>query len=355
MLHPDISGVTAGASTTHFQETLPLTSGDLLLKELRQQLGVYTNTYLQGYTNMTEALKDFLKNTAGLNQQEDSSTGSVGLRRRRQVGISPDLLALQGGYSSFFGSHANRRTTSAKKKNRKNRQEQEELPVVLVPEEDQAECVSSNQLSSFGFLGFVLNVVNAVINVANNINNNDNSNNDNNNNNNNNDLNTNQVQGSQTATNTNTAMATAGRRLSRLKMMRDSVDRHMRRIQNYRNRSRRSSSGSSSSSSCGSHDKDVVDEALLAAVALMDMWKEVLFEDDPVCMAAEVCNTAVKLRQVSRLAGMMGQVGAVAAANMLVNFQGVNPEYLVLAAEGGADGVDCWQKYRACGHHHRRQ
>nr|XP_027209823.1 adenylate cyclase, terminal-differentiation specific-like [Penaeus vannamei] len=233
------------------------------------------------------------------------------------------------------------------------------MPIVLVPEESAAECVSNNQLSSFGFLGFVLNVVNAVINVANNLNNNDNSNNDNDNNNNNNDGNTNQVAITETATNDNPpVMAVAGRRVQRLKMMRTALSSHLRNVRKYKTRTRRS--GTPSSRPCGGggggddgdggvgSGSDVVDEALVAAVALMDMWKEVLFEEDPACMALEFCDAAGKLGRVSRLAGMMAQVAGVAAANMLQNFQGVNPDYLIKASEAGAEGENCALVYSAC-------
>lgn len=62
------------------------------------------------------------------------------------------------------------------------------VPMILIPKQSDKECIPSNQLSSIGFLGFIISVVNALISVANNLNsNNNNRNNNNNQNNDNND------------------------------------------------------------------------------------------------------------------------------------------------------------------------
>ncbi|XP_063866897.1 M-phase inducer phosphatase-like [Scylla paramamosain] len=214
----------------------------------------------------------------------------------------------------------------------------EGLPVVLVPQKDPTRCVANHHLSTFGFLGFVLNVVNAVINVANNINNNNNNNNNNDNNNNNNDLNINEVQVTQTATNTNDVRAQAARRLDHLKSMRSSISRHLRSLRRHTRRKR-------SSDSCG---VDVVDEAVLAAAALLDMWGRAVAEEDPWCLAWEMCHTAAALAATSRLAADVGSVGTAAAANMLVSFKEINPEFLIEAAERGAEGVNCTELFSSC-------
>ena len=65
--------------------------------------------------------------------------------------------------------------------------------MILVEQGKETECVANNKLSSFGFVGFLLNIVNAVMNLSNNINNDLNSNNNNNNDNNQNANNANQV------------------------------------------------------------------------------------------------------------------------------------------------------------------
>ncbi|CAL4183607.1 unnamed protein product, partial [Meganyctiphanes norvegica] len=51
-------------------------------------------------------------------------------------------------------------------------------PIIFVPE-DKPECIKTPQMSSFGFISFMMAVANIVINIANNINNNNNNNNQN--------------------------------------------------------------------------------------------------------------------------------------------------------------------------------
>ncbi|KAK3862246.1 hypothetical protein Pcinc_031877 [Petrolisthes cinctipes] len=397
---------------------------------MRKEVAAFTNSFLQAYTEDVSLL---------LHLHRDNLDSGITNRWRRQVMVTPDMAALKGGYTRFFrGQHKPKHNTKAKKRKGSSSGGGggggggvDDLPVVLVEEEDGTECVASNHLSTFGFLGFVLNIVNAVINVANNINNNDNSNNDNNNNNNNNDLNINQTltlfnpppshpyhtspppppkaQITQSSTNTNTAMAMAGRRLQHLQQMRTSVHRNLRRLQHYNNSSRRrrkrslmescggardehinnknftlkSTSDSccehllgcngdecnndsharrqmsppelcgegkckGSTGSCGGESEGdrMVNEAVLAAAALIDMWSELVAEEDPWYMARHVCRTTAALAATSsRLAAMMGDVGVAAAAHTLVNFQGVNPDFLMEAAEVGADGGDCDLKY----------
>merc|ERR1712156_706198 len=60
--------------------------------------------------------------------------------------------------------------------------------MILMPRQSDKECIPSNQLSSIGFVGFILAVINASMNIVNNANsNNNNRNNNNNENNDNND------------------------------------------------------------------------------------------------------------------------------------------------------------------------
>ncbi|XP_068236923.1 serine/threonine-protein kinase pakF-like [Palaemon carinicauda] len=331
--------------------------GDQFLKEFQIQLAAYTNAYEEEYSNITQRLEGLL-----LTEGDDGHIrGTRDIRRSRRQVAAPDMDTLLSSYSHFFGTKSRRRNyqkTTKKRKNMKssNSPPDDDMPIVLVPQEDETECVASSQLSSFGFLGFVLNVVNAVINVANNINNNDNSNNDNNNNNNNNDQNVNTAAITQTSSNTNDVMAMAGRRLDRLRQMRDEVRRNMRTIETHneqRRQKRYSRSSPGTGGSCQEGNK-VVDEALLTSVALIDMWKEVLFEGDPYCMALEFCETSWKLSRVSRLAGMMTDVASVAAAHMLKNFQGVNPDYLIEAADQGRMGANCSHLYQDCNLIHGR-
>jgi len=62
------------------------------------------------------------------------------------------------------------------------------VPMILMPRQSDKECIPSNQLSSIGFVGFILAVINASMNIVNNANsNNNNRNNNNNENNDNND------------------------------------------------------------------------------------------------------------------------------------------------------------------------
>lgn len=182
-----------------------------------------------------------------------------------------------------------------------------------------------------------------------------------------------QAQITQSATNTNTAMPMAGRRLRHLKQMRTSLQRNLRRLHHYNNSRRRKRSvkscagggggdedfknknisqrstpdtccdfsldcngdecknnnssahhQSSPSGSCEGHSEGdiMVDEAVLAAAALVDMWKELVAEEDPRIMARHACRTASALAATSsRLAAMMGDVGVAAAAHTLANVQ----------------------------------
>ncbi|XP_023321354.1 FK506-binding protein 6 [Eurytemora carolleeae] len=60
--------------------------------------------------------------------------------------------------------------------------------MLLIPKQSDKQCIPSNQLSSIGFLGFIVSVINAAMSIANNLNsNNNNRNNNNNDNNDNND------------------------------------------------------------------------------------------------------------------------------------------------------------------------
>ena len=108
-------------------------------------------------------------------------------------------------------------------------------------------------------------------------------------------------------------MAQAGRRLDHLKSLRSSISRNLRRLRRHTRRRQ------SSSKSCDS--EEAVDEAVVAAAALLDMWGRLLTEDDPWCLAWEMCHTSAALAATSRLAADVGRVGTAAAANMLVNFQ----------------------------------
>lgn len=66
----------------------------------------------------------------------------------------------------------------------------------------------------------------------------------------------------------------------------------------------------------------MVDEAVLAAASLVDMWKELVSEEDPRIMARHACRTAAALAATSsRLAAMIGDVGVAAAAHTLANLQ----------------------------------
>merc|ERR1719483_1010449 len=55
------------------------------------------------------------------------------------------------------------------------------VPMILMPSQSDKECIPSNQLSSIGFVGFILSVVNAGMNIVNNANSNNNNRNNNNN------------------------------------------------------------------------------------------------------------------------------------------------------------------------------
>lgn len=72
-----------------------------------------------------------------------------------------------------------------------SRTRRKKQPVVFLPGNTSKPCKPSGQLSSFGYLAFVLSLLNGVVNAANNINNNQNNNNNNNNDNNNNNNNIN--------------------------------------------------------------------------------------------------------------------------------------------------------------------
>ncbi|XP_076064389.1 uncharacterized protein LOC143038746 [Oratosquilla oratoria] len=352
----------------------------LLATELKLQLKSYTDTFFDSYRNASSKLQKLLPDESG-----DLDVEYPHRRRVRRRGPT-NLQRLHNGYASLFSSESRNRNKKKKKTGGKDA----DMPIVLVPDEVPTDCVASNQLSSFGFLGFILNILNAVINVANNINNNLNSNNDNNNNNNQNDGNVNIVESTNTASN-RALRAMLGSRLNHLRDMRASVDRHIQRIAGYKQPKRRSispcfspslstsspsssfssfsptspplsSSPASSSSSSSSFsysassslfcdengDHHIVDEALLAAIALLDLWKEVLFEDDPFCMALEICETSSKLTKYSRIAAEMGKVAVIAASNMLLNFQGVHPAFLIHASDQGANGVNCSQAFQQC-------
>merc|ERR1719397_806975 len=60
------------------------------------------------------------------------------------------------------------------------------VPMILMPRQSDKECIPSNQLSSIGFVGFILAVINASMNIVNNANSNNNNRNNNNNENNDN-------------------------------------------------------------------------------------------------------------------------------------------------------------------------
>ena len=85
----------------------------------------------------------------------------------RQGKMLEDVASM---YSSVFGTKAG--------------PDREKHPVVFLPDGSKKACKPSGQMSSMGYLSFVVSVINSVINAANNINNNNNKNNDNNNNNN---------------------------------------------------------------------------------------------------------------------------------------------------------------------------
>merc|ERR1712079_644411 len=48
------------------------------------------------------------------------------------------------------------------------------VPMILMPRQSDKECIPSNQLSSIGFVGFILAVINASMNIVNNANSNNN-------------------------------------------------------------------------------------------------------------------------------------------------------------------------------------
>ena len=105
------------------------------------------------------------------------------------------LEDVAGMYSSVFGTKAG--------------PDREKHPVVFLPDGSKKACKPSGQMSSMGYLSFVVPVINSVINAANNINNNNSNNNNNDNNNNKNNVN---IQNSNNNLN-NTNMVEAGRNI----------------------------------------------------------------------------------------------------------------------------------------------
>ncbi|KAK8386690.1 hypothetical protein O3P69_017861 [Scylla paramamosain] len=309
--------LTTGFNLTEWRAVPPYTR--TLLTELRREVNAYTPDFLHQHDVLTHAL-----DIPPLHPKRRGRR-----RARRQLG-GPDLQMLRGAYSSFLGA-AGGAPVMKRKDEDSGGGVAEGLPVVLVPQKDPTRCVANHHLSTFGFLGFVLNVVNAVINVANNINNNNNNNNNNDNNNNNNDLNINEVFYAEEEEEPPDDSTTS-------KSMRSSISRHLRSLRRHTRRKR-------SSDSCG---VDVVDEAVLAAAALLDMWGRAVAEEDPWCLAWEMCHTAAALAATSRLAADVGSVGTAAAANMLVSFKEINPEFLIEAAERGAEGVNCTELFSSC-------
>ncbi|XP_023321444.1 myb-like protein A [Eurytemora carolleeae] len=122
------------------------------------------------------------------------------------------LDEISGMYSSLFGS--------------KSSPDRQKHPVVFLPDGSSKPCKPSGQMSTFGYLSFILSVVNSVVNAANNINNNNNNNNNNDNNNNNNNNNVN-IQNSNNNQNNNN-MLMVGRRLNieNIRRIEETLSRH---------------------------------------------------------------------------------------------------------------------------------
>ena len=112
-----------------------------------------------------------------------------------------------------------------------------------------------------------------------------------------------------------------GRGLDRLRRMRQSFEMNLEKISNHHRTRRRTGASSSTTRLLGflSHDgkTDAFDEVLWIVFALIEMWKEISFEDDINCIALEICETNSDLKMFSPLGEMIGEVASIGAANML--------------------------------------
>merc|ERR1719323_958654 len=131
------------------------------------------------------------------------------LQHRRRISKRNIMEDIVASYSNVFGS--------------KSRPGKKKQPVVFLPNSnDGKDCVPSGNMSSFGYLSFVLSLINAVVNAANNVNNNQNNNNNNDNNNNDNNNNVNVANSNLNQNNDNSV--TAGRRRRKLTKFEDRED-----------------------------------------------------------------------------------------------------------------------------------
>ncbi|XP_037795058.1 uncharacterized protein LOC119590472 [Penaeus monodon] len=109
---PSPTLLTVGSTT--LQDPRP---PDTLLQELRTQLSAFTSQHLRESVNASRALQELLSGRAGLDAEVGRMGGAAraleGHRGRRQI-VTPDLGALQSGYTSFFGGNNRRHHTSSR-------------------------------------------------------------------------------------------------------------------------------------------------------------------------------------------------------------------------------------------------
>merc|ERR1712192_177350 len=183
------------------------------------------------------------------------------------------------------------------------------VPMILMPRQSDKECIPSNQLSSIGFVGFILAVINASMNIVNNANSNNNNRNNNNNNDNINiaNLNTQQM---------NMQFVMAGRGL----------------------RSRRSV--------CKERNGAVGSVARVGATYL-ELWYR-LHSISPPCVLYRVCQTAREVSAYSDSHHLVEQLNRLLVAGLslhLMQDRQIPPDAVVIAGATGRAWQDCATTY----------
>merc|ERR1712156_246184 len=183
--------------------------------------------------------------------------------------------------------------------------------MILMPRQSDKECIPSNQLSSIGFVGFILAVINASMNIVNNANSNNNNRNNNNNENNDNNnianLNSQQM---------NMQFVMAGRGL-----------RTRRSVCKERN--------------------GAIGSAARVGAAYLELWYRVQSASTP-CVLALVCQTAREVSAYSDSHHLVERLNRLLVAGLslhLMRQRQIPPDALVLAGATGRAWQDCGASY----------
>ncbi|KAK7072269.1 hypothetical protein SK128_020752 [Halocaridina rubra] len=174
-------------------------------------------------------------------------------------------------------------------------------PVIFLPEQT-TKCVRPGQLSSFGFISFMIAVANVVM---------------------------------------------VGRRLQRLLQLKQRLTQH---VEHSQNRIRRwADRGIPLGNSCPEEGAEVKVRGILTVMTLIDLWKVSLSHHNPACAAYKFCATSGYLSEEGSVATAISNVGIRAAAHLLEEATDFSPEYLLLGALKGREDITLCKEYlREC-------